>query len=184
MASLLVSVHDTVMNYIKKAKDKDLAGKIGSEDTVKDVIRKPMFEPRRAIMYRSVKPSKIVSREIIRINKLVVRRMKPSPLGKMHWKILFSRYMPTDVFDLPHDYTQLPMAPSLLKKTSPTRTIEIDDQDKVVLLFLNLANINEVVLNGDDLLQAKCLRDGMKCSLIVNSAKPFVIFVIIRRAEN
>ncbi len=183
MASLIVSVHDIVMNYIKKAKDKDIAGKIGSEvlDTVKDVVKKHMFEPPHALMYGSVKPIKILSREIIRVNKLVVRRMKPSPVGKSPWKISFSRYMPTEVFDLLDNYIQLSKIPSLRKKTSFTRTIEVDDRHKVVLLFLNLANTNETILNEDDLLQTKSLRDGMKCSLIVNSGMPFVIHYSNRR---
>ena len=49
------------------------------------------------------------------------------------------------------------------------------DQQKVVLLFLNLANINVAVLTEDILLQSKSLRDGMKCRLIMNAERPFVV---------
>ena len=177
MASLIMSVHDSVMNYIKKAKDKDIAGKIGSEvlDMVKDIVKKHMFDPPNALTYWSIKPIKILSREMIRVNKLVVRRMKPSPVGKTPWKISLSRYMPTEIFDLFDNYIQLSMVASSRKKTSFTRTIEVADQQKVVLLFLNLANINEAVLTEDILLQSKSLRDGMKCRLIVNAERPFVV---------
>ena len=101
---------------------------------------------------------------MIRVNKLVVRRMKPSPVGKTPWKISLSRYMPTEIFDLFDNYIQLSRVASSRKKTSFTRTIEVADQQKVVLLFLNLANINEAVLTEDILLQSKSLRDGMKCA--------------------
>ena len=177
MASLIMSVHDSVMNYIKKAKDKDIAGKIGSEvlDMVKDIVKKHMFDPPNVLTYWSIKPIKILSREMIRVNKLVVRRMKPSPVGKTPWKISLSRYMPTEIFDLFDNYIQLLMVASSRKTTSFTRTIEVADQQKVVLLFLNLANINEAVLTEDILLQSKSLRDGMKCCLIVNAERPFVV---------
>ena len=49
------------------------------------------------------------------------------------------------------------------------------DQQKVVLLFLNLANINVAVLTEDILLQSKSLRAGMKCRLIMNAERPFVV---------
>ena len=106
MASLIMSVNDSVINYIKKAKDKDIAGKIGSEVLVmvKDIVKKHMFDPPNALTYWSIKPIKILSREMIRVNKLVVRRMKPSPVGKTPWKISLSRYMPTDIFDLFDNY--------------------------------------------------------------------------------
>ena len=159
MASLIMSVHDSVMNYIKKAKDKDIAGKIGSEvlDMVKDIVKKHMFDPPNALTYWSIKPIKILSREMIRVNKLVVRQMKPSPVGKTPWKILLSRYIPTEIFYLFDNYIQLSMVASSWKKTSFTRTIDVADQEKVVLLFLNLANINEAVLTEDILLQSKSL---------------------------
>ena len=101
--------------------------------------------------------------------------MKPSPVGKTPWKISLSQYMPTKIFDLFNNYIQLSMVASSRKKTAFTRTIEVADQQKVVLLFSNLVNINEAVLTEDTLLQSKSLRDGMKCCLIVNAERPFVV---------
>ena len=53
MASLIVSLHDLIDNYIKKAKDREMAGKIGSEVLMrsKEVAKKYLFEGEDACMF-------------------------------------------------------------------------------------------------------------------------------------
>ena len=102
MASLLVDLHEVVRNYVKKSANKELAGKLGSHvlESARDVVKTCMFNPLNALQYVSVKPMKILTRDIIRINSILVRRMKPTPVYRNPWKVCFSKYMPTEVFSV------------------------------------------------------------------------------------
>ena len=53
MASLLVNLHEVVESYIKKAKDRDIAEKIGSEvlERSRQVIKKYKFTPEDACLF-------------------------------------------------------------------------------------------------------------------------------------
>ncbi len=91
MASLIVKLHETVTDYIKDAKNKELAGQIARDvlDEVKDIVKKHMFDPENALKFVSAKPMRILSRQIQRINRNLVRRMKPSPSWKYAFTVLF-----------------------------------------------------------------------------------------------
>lgn len=179
MASLIVKVHDTVTDYIKKANNKEIAGKIGSDvlEAVRDIVKKHMYDPPNGLTYRVVHPMKILSREIRRVNVLLIRRMKPSPVARSPWKISFHRYMPREVFDLLDNYIQVLSLASSRKQTSFTRSIQVSDAHNVTLLFMKLINMyeNETVLKEEDLLQTKCLRNGVICRIVVGTEKPLLI---------
>ena len=63
MASLIVKLHNVVTDYIKDAKDQELAGQIVRDvlDEVKDVVKKHMFETENALMFVSANPMRILS---------------------------------------------------------------------------------------------------------------------------
>ena len=129
-----------------------------------------MFDPENALMFVSAKHMRILSRQIQRINRNLIHRIKPSPSCRSLWKICFYCSVPIEVFDVFDKYIQ---ALSLLisrKQTSLTRTICINEESKVVILFLNLA-MYVTALKEDDLLQTKSLRDDLKCKAVVSDEK-------------
>lgn len=183
MASLIVKLHDVVTDYIKDAKDKELAGQIARDmlDEVKDIVKKHMFDPENALMFVSAKPMRILSRQIQRINRNLIRRMKPSPSCRSPWKICLYCSVPIEVFDVFDKYIQALSLQISRKQTSLTRTICINEESKVVILFLNLANMYVTALKEDDLLQTKSLRDNLKCKAVVSDEKPFNIYYSNKR---
>ena len=183
MASLIVSINDFVLEYIKRSKNKEIAGKIGADvmESVKCIVKKHMFEPENGLMYVSVEPMKILSREMLRLNGIVVRRMKPNPVARSPWKIAVNRYMPVEVFNLLESYINELKLSSLKKKTAFTCNITMDDSNKVIFRFLKIANICENVLNEDDLFQTKSLKDGAKCKFMVTTEKPLVMHYSYKR---
>ena len=80
MASLLVKLHEVVESYIKNAKDKDIAGKIGSEvlERSRQVIKKYKFTPEDACIFHVDELYSMLSRELHRLLKIIHRRMKTS----------------------------------------------------------------------------------------------------------
>ena len=56
-----------------------------------------MFQPENGLVYTTVEPMKILSREILRLNGIVVRQMKPSPVARSRWKITVNWYMSEDL---------------------------------------------------------------------------------------
>jgi hypothetical protein len=179
MASLLVELHAVVDKYIKKSSNKELSGDIGSNvlEAARNVVKTRMFEPKNALRYRSVKPMNILAREIRRINAMLVRRMKPTPICRSPWNIVFSRYMPKEVFDLLDEFIQALNSQNSRSETKCTRQISITDEEKVIELFMQLANVseneNENILNKSQILQTKILLEGLRCKLIVTKDKPF-----------
>ena len=67
MASLLVNLLEVVESYIKNAKDKDIAGKIGSEvlERSRQVIKKYKFTPEDACIFHVAELYPMLSRELI-----------------------------------------------------------------------------------------------------------------------
>ena len=181
MASLLVNLHEVVENYVKKSANKELAGKLGSRvlESARDEVKSCMFDSLNALQYVSVKPMKILTREIIRINSILVRRMKPTPVYRNPWKVSFSRYMPAEVFSLLENCIQSLNSQSSHLLTRCTRQVEITDEEKLKELFLKLGNEyndeNKDHLDERQLLRTKTLRDGQHCKIIVSKEKPFSI---------
>ena len=105
MASLLVELHAVVDRYIKH---KELSGDIGSNvlEAAHNVVKTRVFELKNTLRYRSVKPMNILARDFRCINAMLVRRMKPTPICRSLWNVVFSRYMPKEVFDSLDEYIQ------------------------------------------------------------------------------
>ncbi len=68
MASLIVNLHELVNGYVKKAHNKELAGKIGSEVLLRarQVAKKYMYDSENACMNHVTEIYPIVSRELKR----------------------------------------------------------------------------------------------------------------------
>ena len=120
MASLIVSINDFVLDYIKKSKNKEIAGKIGADimESVKCIVEKHLFEPENGLRYTSVERMKMLSRELLRLNGIVVRRMKPTPVARSPWKIVVNRYMPVEVSNLLESYINVLKISSLKKENT------------------------------------------------------------------
>ncbi len=134
MASLLVELHAVVHKCINKSSNKELSGDIGSNvlETARDVVKTRMFEPKNALRYRSVKLMNILAREIRHINTMLVRCMKPTPICRSLWNIVFSRYMPKEVFDLLDEFIQALNCQNSRSETKCTRQISKTDEEKVI----------------------------------------------------
>ena len=102
MASLIVPLHDLVNKYLRKAKNKDVAGKIASEvlTRCKEVAKKYILQGEDACMYHIALIYPIVSRELVRWNKIITRRMKPTPSLANPWGIQVVRNMPQEIFSV------------------------------------------------------------------------------------
>ncbi|CAB4025608.1 Hypothetical predicted protein, partial [Paramuricea clavata] len=102
MASLIVDLHKLTNDYIKRAKNRDVAGKICSEIILrsKEVVKKYLWEGEDACMFYVAPLYPIISRELLRWNIMIKRRMKAITSLARPWKICFSRNMAQEVFDL------------------------------------------------------------------------------------
>ena len=85
----------------------------------------------------------ILAREMRCINAMLVHRMKPTPICRSPWNIVFSRYMPKEVFDLLDEFIQALNSQNSRSETKCTQQISITDEEKVIELFMQLANVSE-----------------------------------------
>ena len=115
MALLLVDLHEVVENYVKKSANKELAGKLGSHvlESARDEVKSCMFNFLNALQYISVKHMKILIREIIHINSILVCQYETNSCIQNPLKVSFSSYIPTKVFGLLENCIQLLNSQSL-----------------------------------------------------------------------
>ena len=102
MASLIVNLHEIINDYIKNARDKELAGKIASEVLVrsKEVVKKFMFIGEDSCMYHVAHLYPMVSRELLWWNLIARRRMKATTSLAHPWQVIIARNMHEEVFNL------------------------------------------------------------------------------------
>ena len=102
MASLLVSLHEVVEKYIKKASDKELAGKIGTEvlERSRQVAKKYLFTAEDACKFHVALLFPMLSRELLHFTKILRRRMKASTTLSHPWQIRIVRNLPVEIFEL------------------------------------------------------------------------------------
>ena len=187
MASLLVKLHEVIEDYMRKSNNKKQAELIGSGvlEAARDVIKTNLFDPLKSLEFASVKPMRILTREVKRINMILVRRMKPTPTFKCPWKLSLSRYMPGEIFCILDKLIQGSNFQSSCSKTRFTHRIIISNGEKLTDLFLQLANVyeddHEKSVKEDQLLQTKILREGQKCKVLVSEDKPFTISYSVKR---
>ena len=96
------SLHEVVESYTKNAKDKDIAGKIGSEvlERSRQVIKKYKFTPEDACIFHVAELYPILSRELHRLLKIIHRRMKTSTALSHPWSLRIVRYKLKELFEL------------------------------------------------------------------------------------
>ena len=78
MASLIVQLHELTNEYIKRAKNKDIAGEICSEILLRsrEVAKKYLWDGGNACMFYVAPLYPILSRELLQWNNIIKRRMK------------------------------------------------------------------------------------------------------------
>ena len=87
---------------MKRAKNKDVAAKICSEILLrsKEVVKKYLWEGEDVCMFYVAPMYPILSKELLRWNTIIKRRMKAITSLVRPWKIVFTRNIAQEVFDL------------------------------------------------------------------------------------
>ena len=91
----------------------------------KEVAKKYLFEGKDACMFHVSQIYPIVSRELLRWNKIVIRRMKQTSSMANPWGVQINRNMPEEVFNLLKLTVQKGNYGKLAKKTSCLVTLMI-----------------------------------------------------------
>ena len=174
MASLLVSLHEVVEEYIKKAKDKDLAGKIGTEvlERSRQVAKKYLFTPEEACKFHVAEIYPILSRELLHCTKIIRRRMKSSTTLSHPWQIRIVRNLPLEIFELLKETILRGAYGNIVKQTKYVEELEITTLDAVYNWVKHLTSSNAAIETD---LFTKLSRDGSNCTIIVSQQHPFVI---------
>ena len=171
-----MNLHEVVESYIKNAKDKDIAGKIGSEvlERSRQVIKKYKFTPEDACIFHVAELYPMLSRELHRLLKIIHRRMKTSTVLSHPWSIRIVRNMPKELFEL-------------LKQTILTGNYGILARKTRCLELLRLSNFATVInwlkhvishtFSSVDETQIlfKMFKDGSHCKAIIVDDHPLVI---------
>ena len=173
----MVSLHDIVTDYIKKANDKELAGKIGSEilEWSRDVVKKYLFTKEDACMFHVAGLYRIVSRELLGWNKILQRRMKPTTSLAHPWQVRFCRNIPVEVFNLLKltifngDYG------IVVKSTKSVEQLQITTSNAAIKWITRVTKSTTSTLKETDIF-FKLLRDGASyCKAIISSDHPFLV---------
>ena len=165
MAALIYrSLNDVVLGFIEKPcrgainLNKDTRTAIGSEVPQLScaVVERHTLGGDSQFRYHLAQPYRMLGREFLHWNKLVLRRMKSSSKLKNPWQVLFSRNMFQEVF---YCLRGLELAWDLGKKTKETKhvlEIKICTLGHFKDLILTVANkYNANALNGDSVFFSK-----------------------------
>ena len=176
MASLIVNLHDVVDNYIKKSKDREKAGKIGSEVLLrsKEVAKKYLFEGEDACMFYVSQIYPMVSRELVRWTKIVAKRMKPRSSLSNPWGVKFSRNMPQEVFDLLKLTLLKGHYGIVSKKTCCVETLELTaaNSAREWIMHVGSKTSSEITMAS---IFYKSLKCGSHCEAVICADNPLII---------
>lgn len=177
MASLIVKLHDVVKDYIKSAKNVDIAGKIGAEVLLrtKEVVKKHMWEGEDACAFHVALLYPIVARELTRWNKIATRRMKSSTRSSQPWQICFSRDVPVEEYKVLKLTILTGKYGVVFKSTRNVEYLHLSSREALCLWIGHvISNENGETQKNQDLFK-KLLKNGAYCEVIVNKEQPFVI---------
>ena len=173
MASLIVSLHELTESYMKRAKNKDVAAKICSEILLrsKEVVKKYLWEGEDVCMFYVAPMYPILSKELLRWNTIIKRRMKAITSLVRPWKIVFTRNIAQEVFDL-------------LKLTIPkgnygkvVRSTRCVDKLEVILAIDWMSHViqkTNSTVQAEDILY-KRMKDGSFCKGIILPSRPLLL---------
>lgn len=176
MASLLVKLHELVESYVKNAKEKDVAGKIGSEilERSRQVIKKHKFTPEDACVFHITELYPIVSRELHRILTIVRRRLKSRTTLSHPWSIRILRNMPTEIFELLKETILVGNYGIIAKKTHYVELLHLSHSALVTKWLKRVIGHTSPSLKEPDVL-LKVFKDGSYCKAIIMPEHPLVI---------
>ena len=176
MASLIVKLHELVTDYIKKANNQEIAGKIGTEVLLrsKEVVKKHMWVGEDACMFHVALLHPIVSRELIQWNKIAIRRMKASTPSSHPWQICFSRDVPTEVYNVLKLSLLTGKYGDVLRSTRSLEYLKMSTKEDVCQWMTHV--ISKVSNEGKEAeMLCKQLKDGAYCEVIVDHEHPLII---------
>ena len=176
MASLLVNLHEVVESYIKKAKDRDIAEKIGSEvlERSRQVIKKYKFTPEDACLFHVAELYPMLSRELHRLLKIIHRRMKTSTVLSHPWSIRVIRNMPKELFELLRQTILTGNYGILARKTRCSELLRLSDFSTVIKRLKHVINHAFVSVDETQIL-FKSFKNGSQCKAIIVDDHPLVI---------
>lgn len=176
MASLMVGLHELVNDYIKKANNREIAGKIGSEVLLRsrEVAKKYLFDGEDVCMFHVTQIYPIVSRELLRWNKIVIRRMKPTPSLANPWAVQVNRNMPEEVFSLLKLTLLKGKYGELAKNTNCVETLVITTAEATTEWIMHVTSKTNSAVRNTDIFH-KCLKDGSHCEAIISPEYPLII---------
>ncbi|CAB3996024.1 Hypothetical predicted protein [Paramuricea clavata] len=177
MASLLVSLHEVVEKYIKKANDKELAGKIGTEvlEHSRQVAKKYLFTAEDACKFHVAELFPMLSRELLHFTKILRRRMKTSTTLSHPWQIRIVRNIPVEIFELLKETILRGGYGNIVKKTKSVEQLEISNLDAVYNWVKHVAGNNTISGTIETDFFSKLLKDGSCCKAIVSPEHPFIV---------
>ena len=102
MALLIASLHKLTDSYMKRAKNKDVAVKMCSEILLrsKEVVKKYLWEGEDICRFYVAPMYPILSKELLWWNTIIKERMMAITSLVRPWKIVFTRNIAQEVFDL------------------------------------------------------------------------------------
>ena len=173
MASLIVQLHELTNEYIKRAKNKDIAGKICSEILLRsrEVAKKYLWDGENACMFYVAPLYPILSRELLQWNNIIKRRMKAITSLARPWKIEFFRNMPREVFDL---LKLTVLKGNYGKVARSTKCVDALEVTLAVAWIVHIINNSSSTVEEGDIF-FKRMKDGSFCKGIILPAKPLVL---------
>ena len=166
----MVGLHELVDDYLKRSKDKNTAGKICSEILIrsKEVAKKYLWEGEDSCLFHVAPIYPILSRELLRWNNLVKRRMRAVTSLARPWKIFFVRTMAQEVFDLLKLTILKGKYGTLTKTTCCVDSLEVT---LAVAWMLHVINKSNSTMQEEDIFY-KRIKDGSLCKGIISHERP------------
>ena len=175
MASLVVKLHEIVNEYIKKANDKELAGKIGSEVLLrsKEVVKKYMYVGEDACMYHVAELYPMVSRELLCWTRIACRRMKAETCLAHPWQVCIVRNMHEEIFNLLRLTVIKGDYGIVVKKTKCVEQLHITTAEAAIHWMIHV--IQEITTVDENDILYRLLRNNGFCKAVISCSHPLII---------
>ena len=116
----------------------------------------------------------MLSRELLRWNKLITRRMKKTTSSSHPWKILFSRNVTKEVFEVLKLSVLEGGYGSLMKTTKSKVYLSITTRSVIEWMLFVICNGEAADIKEEDIL-CKHLKNGEYCEAVVDKGHAFAI---------
>ena len=168
MASLIGSLHELTESSCKK----DVAAKICSEILLrfKEVVKKYLWEGEDVFMFHVAPMYPILSRELLRWDTIIKRRMKAITSLVRSWKIVFTRKIAQEVFDL----LKLTIVKGNYGKVvRSTRCVDNLEVIPAIDWMSHVIQKTNSTVQAEDILY-KRMKDGSFCKGIILPSRPLL----------